>query len=152
MNLTEEITVYKNILNEYSGRVYFSGILCTLDEPSDKSPTGAKGHKIIITKTAAKNALSTLIGAPLNYKSDWNGHDYSVTVGYLATANYPEIIDKIKELPLGTLGMSYEVKNARCINLNQQIWTISEVTFSGAAILKRDKAAYRNTSFRIMEK
>jgi hypothetical protein len=41
--------------------------------------------------------------------------------------------------------MSYEIADARIDDLDAPIWTITECTFTGAAILRRDKAAYRST-------
>ena len=43
------------------------------------------------------------------------------------------------------LGMSYEITDARIDDLRAAVWTVSECTFTGAAILRRDKAAYRDT-------
>ena len=45
----------------------------------------------------------------------------------------------------GRLGMSYEVADARIEDPRALVWRLTEVTFTGAAILRRDKAAYRNT-------
>ena len=43
------------------------------------------------------------------------------------------------------LGMSYEIADARVADVRSQVWTLTHVTFTGAAVLRRDKAAYRNT-------
>ena len=43
------------------------------------------------------------------------------------------------------LGMSYEIADARVADVRSRVWTLTHVTFTGAAILRRDKAAYRNT-------
>jgi hypothetical protein len=43
------------------------------------------------------------------------------------------------------LGLSYEVTEVRVADSKEQVWTLSKVTFTGAAILRRDKAAYRDT-------
>ena len=43
------------------------------------------------------------------------------------------------------LGMSYEIADARVIDTKARVWTLTRVTFTGAAILRRDKAAYRDT-------
>jgi hypothetical protein len=47
--------------------------------------------------------------------------------------------------PAGGLGMSYEVTDVRLADANARVWTLTKVTFTGAAILRRDKAAYRDT-------
>src|SRR6266478_6420247 len=43
------------------------------------------------------------------------------------------------------LGMSYEIADARVADVRSQVWTLTHVTFTGAAILRRNKAAYRDT-------
>jgi hypothetical protein len=45
------------------------------------------------------------------------------------------------------MGMSYELANAHVADMQAQIWTLTQATFTGAAILLRDKAAYRDTTF-----
>ena len=43
------------------------------------------------------------------------------------------------------LGMSFEVTNATVLDKRARVWTLLEVTFTGAAILRRDKAAFGET-------
>lgn len=43
------------------------------------------------------------------------------------------------------LGMSFEVTNVSLLDERARIWTLTGVTFTGAAILRRDKAAYQDT-------
>jgi hypothetical protein len=47
------------------------------------------------------------------------------------------------------MGMSYELANARVEDMRADVWKLVRVVFTGAAILLREKAAYRNTSFRM---
>jgi hypothetical protein len=47
------------------------------------------------------------------------------------------------------MGMSYELADAHVADMRAAIWTITRATFTGAAILLRDKAAYRRTSFQL---
>jgi hypothetical protein len=49
----------------------------------------------------------------------------------------------------GEMGMSYELADAHVADMRAQVWTLTRATFTGAAILLRDKAAYRNTSFKL---
>ena len=49
----------------------------------------------------------------------------------------------------GAMGMSYELADAHVADLRASIWTLTRATFTGAAILLREKAAYRSTSFRV---
>ena len=43
------------------------------------------------------------------------------------------------------LGMSFEVTNVNVLDRNARIWRLIDVTFTGAAILRKDKAAYPET-------
>lgn len=43
------------------------------------------------------------------------------------------------------LGMSYEVTDVQLEDVRARVWMLEKVTFTGAAILRRDKAAYQNT-------
>ena len=49
----------------------------------------------------------------------------------------------------GSMGMSYELADAHVADMQAPLWTLTRATFTGAAILLRDKAAYRATSFRL---
>lgn len=155
------------IIKESSGRINFEGILCTVNLPSDKSPSGARGHQILLTKDAAQNALSTLLGAPVNYRSDWQGHNVNVTIGmigkswidneyvkvrgFLLTSKYPHIIDEINNIK-ESLGMSFEIADAHVENLREVVWKITKISsFTGAAILLKRKAAYYKSSFKLLE-
>jgi hypothetical protein len=41
--------------------------------------------------------------------------------------------------------MSYEIADAQIADMKASVWILTKVTFTGAAILRRDKAAYRDT-------
>jgi hypothetical protein len=43
------------------------------------------------------------------------------------------------------LGMSYEVADVEIVDRRARVWTLKKVTFTGAAVLRRDKAAYPDT-------
>ena len=45
--------------------------------------------------------------------------------------------------------MSYELADAQVADMRDEIWKLTRATFTGAAILLREKAAYRATSFRL---
>ncbi len=46
---------------------------------------------------------------------------------------------------VGGLGMSFEVTDVLVMDTRERVWTLMKVTFTGAAILRKDKAAYRET-------
>ena len=47
--------------------------------------------------------------------------------------------------PSMSLGMSYEIADAQIQDIRASVWVLNKVTFTGAAILLREKAAYRAT-------
>lgn len=45
----------------------------------------------------------------------------------------------------GSLGMSFEITKVNVLNRKARVWKLIGVTFTGAAILRKDKAAFRDT-------
>ena len=144
-------------------RLPFRGVLAQLDRPSDRAPSGARGHRVILTRGAAEAVLPTLIGMAVSYKAGWDGHDVQRKVGVITWAeiqrgevlvegflyekDFPNLADALAELD-GRLGMSYEIDEAHVVDMRSQIWILDRVrSFSGAAILLKSHAAYAGTSF-----
>jgi hypothetical protein len=149
----------------HPNRVPFEGVLTLVNAASDKAPAGARGHRVILTREAAETALPSLLGMAVDYRPGWDGHDARrkigvvteadlagqrlVVRGYLYARDFPEVARAIQAHPPEVLGMSYELADARVEDLRAEIWKLTRVTFTGAAILLREKAAYRATSFRM---
>jgi len=147
---------------DHPNKAAFIGILTLVDVPSDKSPAGARGHKVVLTKTAAQNALPTLIGMPLNYRAEFDGHDVNhklgiidsaeicgselIVSGYLFKRDEPTVVARIAACT-DDLGMSYELADARVEDMRAVVWELTRVTFTGAALLLKTKAAYKLTDF-----
>jgi hypothetical protein len=229
----------------HPNRTAFSGVLTMVDVPSQRAPSGAKGHLVVLTRRAAEAALPSLLGMALDYSPALDRHDVRRKVGvitraeivgrnlelggYLFARDFPEIVEEIakarpssdhkpvdsfrsrlvqagvihaavspsehaawtegyrlraslrtavkrilslttamKRTPgrrlvqaedscptiraetcvaagSGGLGLSYEVTGVEIADTRARVWTLSKVTFTGAAILRRDKAAYRDT-------
>ncbi|HEY8669983.1 MAG TPA: hypothetical protein VIL63_04015 [Terriglobales bacterium] len=156
----------------HPNREPFRGVLTLVDTPSDKPPSGSRGHRVVLTRGAAERALPSLLGMALDYSPMFDRHDARRKVGvitraeivgktvelsgYLYAKDFPEIIRQIecgsihaggasRKRPGNPLGMSYEIADANVADVRAKIWTLTRVTFTGAAILRRDKAAYRNT-------
>ena len=229
----------------HPNRAAFAGVLTMVDVPSQRSPSGAKGHLVVLTKKAAEAALPSLLGMALDYSPGLDRHDVRRKVGvitraeivgrnvelggYLFARDFPEIVEEIAKARPGSgpklsdpirarlmragiihatvspsgstnssegyrlraslraattrllaltttmrrkspsvleysagagptiraeaceaagpsgLGLSYEVTGVEIANQSARVWTLSKVTFTGAAILRRDKAAYRDT-------
>jgi len=217
-------------VKRHPNRAEFRGVLTTVDLPSQRSPSGAKGHLVVLTKRAAQQALPSLLGMALDYSPTFDRHDVCRKVGVITRAeivgrdleigghlfakDFPEIVselgkkraparearfgwdaavcqgswvethklasslrataDKLHTLainllpsslhrdghcfygkiraeslesssPDSSLGLSYEVTDVMLSDSRSQIWILEKVTFTGAAILRRDKAAYRHT-------
>jgi len=44
-------------VNGHPNRLPFEGCLTLVDVPSDRAPSGARGHRVVLTKEAAEKAL-----------------------------------------------------------------------------------------------
>jgi hypothetical protein len=206
----------------HPNRLPFEGVLTLVDVASDKAPSGARGHRVILTRAAAEAALPSLLGMAVDYKSPqpakrpgdpdsagWDGHDARqkcgiitdaqidgrrlTVAGFLFSKDFPEIEQRLSAdaarsachperahttqachperphttqachserseesphlssaaIPGSLMGMSYELADAHVADMAASVWTLTRATFTGAAILLRDKAAYRDTSFRL---
>jgi hypothetical protein len=151
----------------HPNRLPFEGTMSLIDIPSDKAPSGARGHRVTLTMKAAREALPSLLGMAVDYRPGWDGHDAQRKIGLLTEAqiigkrlvvrgflyakDFPEVVKMIKERPTEEMGMSYELASAKVENLCADVWKLGRVTFTGAAILLREKAAYTSTAFRLTE-
>jgi hypothetical protein len=149
----------------HPNRLPFEGVLTLVDVPSDKAPSGARGHRVVLTRGAAEAALPSLLGMAVDYKAGWDGHDARQKCGiitsaeihgcelqvkgYLFARDFPEMETAVRKSRPNSLGMSYELADAHVADMRAQVWTLTRATFTGAAVLLREKAAYRNTSFRL---
>ena len=154
----------------HPNRLPFEGCLTLVDVPSDKAPSGARGHRVVLTRAAAEAALPSLLGMAVDYKAGWDGHDARQKCGiitgaelegqklhvsrFLFARDFPEMEAKIsagaqRKSVTAEMGMSYELADAHVADMKASVWTLTRATFTGAAILLRDKAAYRGTSFRL---
>jgi hypothetical protein len=156
----------------HPNRLPFEGCLTLVDVASDRAPSGARGHRVVLTREAAEAALPSLLGMAVDYKAGWDGHDARQKCGIITTAqlegrklmvggylfarDFPEmearlggVLGAVGAEAVGDMGMSYELADAHVADMRAPIWTLTRATFTGAAILLREKAAYRATSFRV---
>jgi hypothetical protein len=171
----------------HPNRKQFRGVLTFVDAPSDKPPSGAKGHRVLLTKDAAEQALPSLLGMALDVAPSLDRHDARCKIGvitsaevvpsevipggqfatrrtagdrvdrgttsaheiqisgYLFARDFPEVVREMRSSGRQVLGMSYEIADASIADMNAPVWMITRCTFTGAALLRRDKAAYRDT-------
>jgi hypothetical protein len=71
--------------------------------------------------------------------------------GYLFGRDFPDVVQQIAGTAAGAMGMSYELADAHVADMRAEVWTLTKATFTGAAVLLREKAAYQNTSFRLLD-
>lgn len=172
MNIeVDSMAIDMPIVDGHPNREPFCGVLTMVDVASDRPPAGARGHRVVLSRAAAEAALPSLLGMALDYAPALDRHDARRKVGiitraeivgkqvelsgYLYAKDFPEIVEQIaaggkrrrmrSKRGSTDLGMSYEIADARIADVRANVWTLTKVTFTGAAILRRDKAAYRET-------
>ncbi len=161
----EAMAVHLPDVAGHPNRAPFHGVLTRVDEPSTKPPSGARGHRVILTRAAALAALPSLLGMAVDYVPSWDGHDARrkcgiiteadvegsrlLVAGYLFAKDFPDVERQMRQGAAGAMGMSWELADAHVEDMRQEVWTLTRATFTGAAILLREKAAYRDTSFEL---
>jgi hypothetical protein len=177
----ESMAIEMPAVHGHPNRAAFRGVLTIVDVASDRSPAGARGHRVLLTRRAAEAAMPSLMGMGLDYSPAFDRHDARRKIGVITRADivgrvieiggflyardFPEIVAEIgKPRQTGALvstgpnhlqsnghaadaglGMSYEITDARVEDITASVWVLNRVTFTGAAVLWRDKAAYRST-------
>ena len=147
--------------DDHPNRIPFSGVLVRLDEPSDNAPGGSGGRRIILSSDAARAALPSLLGMAVNTTFDFDGHypqnkvglitgadivDGAIVIeGFIYAADFPETADAIRAFK-DALGFSFEAQNIYVADPVADPLTITALVFTGASILRKDKAAYTSTS------
>jgi hypothetical protein len=146
---------------DHPNKMPFSGVLTRVGEPSDGAPHGSNGRRIVLSQEAAEAALGSLLGMGVNLTSGLGGHDPQAKVGIITAAtiegnaiviegfiyksDFPEAAETIKA-QRNVLGFSFEADHIVVADISADPLVITACTFTGAAILMKDKAAYRTTS------
>lgn len=138
----------------------FEGTLLLTDTASDKPPHGSEGHRIFVSSKAAKLALPGLIGQAVNYQPEGlNAHASRHKVGVITKAwldgnkvkvsgfiwvhDFPEA--KVLK-NRSDLGMSMELAQVYVKDEDADVWNLEKFDFTGGTILKKNAAAYTQTS------
>jgi hypothetical protein len=160
----ESMAIEMPVVAGHPNREAFRGVLTLVDVVSGRAPSGSRGHRVVLMRGAAEAGLASLLGMALDYSPTLDRHDVRRKVGiitradiagrkvelggYLFAKDFPEIVREIEKSgrePGRSLGMSYEIADARVADIRAKVWTLTRVTFTGAAILRRDRAAYPET-------
>lgn len=72
---------------DHPNRARFTGVLTLVDEPSTKPPSGARGHRVLLTRGAALAALPSLLGMAVDFVPSWDGHDARRKCGIITEAD-----------------------------------------------------------------
>ena len=168
----------------HPNRLPFRGVLTLVGVASQRAPSGSRGHRVMLARSATDKALPSLLGMALDYAPSLASHDVRRKVGIITEANivplhptlsptagdqggapaksanatgqlavsgylfahdFPDVVDEIRAQSDNTLGMSYEMTQVEVPNQSAWIWTATAFTFTGAAVLRRDRAAYPQT-------
>lgn len=153
----------------HPNRRRFRGVLTVANQPSDRAPSGARGHRVMLTAQATEQALPSLLGMAVDWAPELDRHDAQRKVGIITTADlrrgqgkaqqldvsgylfardFPELVVEMTKRH-GKLGMSYEIADVRVVDTTAPVWVATEFKFTGAAVLLRDKAAYQATSMEL---
>jgi len=167
----ESMAVEMPAVEGHPNRAEFRGVLTVVDAPSQRAPSGSKGRRVMLTKTAAEEALPSLLGMAVDYAPALNAHDQQRKVGVITEAeivplkpgsadpaaqvtvggflyehDFPDVVEKLRA-GQGNLGMSYEIAVREIVSKQSPIWVVTEFAFTGAAVLRRENAAYPETRF-----
>lgn len=143
----------------HPNKMPFSGVLTRIGEPSDAAPEGSGGRRVMITNEAAARALDSLLGMGVNYNPDGHSPQQKIGMiddatiegnairigGFIYAADFPDIAKEIKANK-NTLGFSFEARDLFTTDPEADPVPIVDCVFTGAAILLKEKAAYRSTS------
>ncbi len=70
----------------HPNRLRFHGVLTVVDAPSDKPPSGSRGHRVLLTGQAVEEAIPSLLGMAVDYTPTLDGHDAQAKIGVITSA------------------------------------------------------------------
>lgn len=140
----------------------FSGIVTRIGVPSDSPPGGSNGKCTILTADAVESAIPSLLGMGINYTRDLTGHDPQKKIGVITEASVQgnglaikgffyaaDFPDVVKDIVANrqSLGWSYElIVKPNGAQVAGDYLVVKDFVFTGAAVLRKDAAAYRTTT------
>ena len=91
----ESMAIEMPVVSGHPNRVAFRGVSTTVDAASDRAPAGARGHRVLLTRTAAEEAIPSLLAMGLDYSPRLDGHDARRKIGVITRA---EITGRVIEV------------------------------------------------------
>src|SRR5579863_5865953 len=70
----------------HPNRLPFKGVLTLVGVASQRSPSGARGHRVMLTREASEAALPSLLGMALDYAPALDAHDVRRKIGIITDA------------------------------------------------------------------
>src|SRR5450755_2333730 len=70
----------------HPNRLAFHGMLTLVGVASQRAPSGARGHRVMLTRKATEAALSSLLGMALDYTPALDAHDSRRKIGIITEA------------------------------------------------------------------
>ena len=70
----------------HPNRLAFHGVLTLVGIASRRPPSGARGHRVMLTRKATEAALPSLLGMALDYAPALDGHDARRKIGVITQA------------------------------------------------------------------
>src|SRR5580658_4891056 len=71
----------------HPNRLPFRGVLTLVGVASQRSPSGARGHRVMLSRPATETALPSLLGMALDYAPSLDAHDARCKIGIITEAN-----------------------------------------------------------------
>ena len=86
LELLESMALEMPEIEGHPNRVPFRGVLTLADAPSDKPPSGSRGHRVLLTGKAVDEAIPSLLGMAVDYTPSLDGHDARAKIGVITSA------------------------------------------------------------------
>src|SRR5208282_3850649 len=91
----ESMAIEMPAVHGHPNRAGFRGVLTIVDVASDKAPSGARGHRVLLTRAAAEAAMPSLMGMGLDYSPALDRHDTRRKIGVITRA---DIVGRVIEV------------------------------------------------------
>lgn len=113
----ESMAIEMPVVESHPNREAFRGVLTLVDVASDRPPSGARGHRVVLTRSAAERALPSLLGMGLDYAPSLDRHDTRRKVGVITRA---EIVGR--NIEFGRVSVCERFPGDRARNSSSGAW------------------------------